>query len=75
MVGYSSSSDEEEANEADTSNGAGGISSKRAESDAGGCDRFPARKKLKTETQLSKTRYMSVISTVLVVVNMYYYVT
>lgn len=60
LVGYSSSSDEEGSAE-DAANGAGGSSSKRAENAAAG-DSFPLRKKLKTEKQLPKTRYIRVIA-------------
>lgn len=61
LVGYSSSSDEEGSAE-DAANGAGGSSSKRAENAAAAGDSFPLRKKLKTEKQLPKTRYIRVIA-------------
>lgn len=61
LVGYSSSSEEE--SEADTANSS---SSKGAENDAAAGDSFPVRKKLKTEQQLPKTRYVDVIALICV---------
>lgn len=57
-MGYSSSSEEEEESEVNSS------SSQRSDSDAAatGGDSSPVRKKLKTESQLPKTRYVSVIA-------------